>query len=115
MAKYLPAGEATDYQYRISLEGTGYDIRTRWNPRSEYWSVSIGPTGEPPAITTKALVGRDLLGNYAVSGLPPGKLYVVDIEKGFGRPSVDDFGLGRRFRLLYVTQSDPDPVDFYEG
>lgn len=114
MAKYLPSGESADFKYRISLEGTGYDIRTRWNNRGMYWVVELGPTGQSPVISTKALVGRDILANYAVDDIPPGYLYVVDTKKLFGRPSLDDFGLGKRFRLLYVNSDETDPIENFD-
>lgn len=110
MAKFIPSGVTVDYKYRISLEGSGYDIRTRWNSRSQSWFVYIGPTGRDPVIKTRAVTGRDLLSSYSSEDLPDGKLYVVDVEKGFGRPSDDDFGIDKRFRLLYVNSTEVDPI-----
>tara|TARA_Y100000593_G_scaffold94032_1_gene191199 strand:- start:15932 stop:16273 length:342 start_codon:yes stop_codon:yes gene_type:complete len=110
MAKFLPSGVTVDYKYRVSLEGDGYDIRTRWNNRSQSWYIYIGRTGRNPVLKTRAVVGRDLLAAYSNEDLPAGKLYVVDVEKGFGRPSEDDFGIDKRFRLLYVRSDEDDPI-----
>jgi len=110
MAKFLPAGVTPDYKYRISLEGDGYDIRTRWNSRSESWFIYLGRTGRTPVLKTRGVTGRDLLSAYTNEDLPPGKLYVIDVEKGFGRITEDGFGLDKRFRLLYVRSDEDDPI-----
>lgn len=110
MSKFLPGGVTTDYQYRITLDGDAYDIRVRWNTRSESWYLYIGTTGRTSVLKTRVVVGRDLLAAYSLDGIPPGKLYVVDMEKGYGRPSEDDFGIDKRFRLLYVNEGEDDPI-----
>jgi len=109
MSKFLPGGVTTDYKYRVSLDGSAYDIRVRWNTRSESWYIYIGRTGRTPVLKTRAVVGRDLLSTYDLEDLPPGKLYVVDMEKYFGRPSEDNFGVDQRFRLLYINEGEEDP------
>lgn len=111
MSKFLPIGDTPDFRYRVDLEGQGYDIRLRWNSRSQSWYIYIGFTGEEPAVKTRLVNGYNLLEPYrGVEGAPPGNLYVVDIEKAYGRPSLDDVGLEQRFRLLYVRSTEDDPI-----
>lgn len=110
MAKFLPCGDTADFEYRVDLEGDGYDIRTRWNSRSGSWFIYIGPTGREPVVKARACTLSDMLRTYrGKDGVPQGKLYVVDNEKGYGRPSRNDFGINKRFRLLYVNSTEDDP------
>lgn len=110
--KFLPIGDTVDFKYRVNLEGVAYDIRTRWNSRSESWFLYIGPTGRDPALKTRITTNQNLLSSYTNNNLPSGKLYLLDVEKTFGRPSVDDVGLNKRFRLLYLNS---DETDFITG
>lgn len=110
MAKYIPCGDTADFKYRIDLEGVGYDIRTRWNGRSESWFLYIGLTGQNPSIKTRITTLSDLLAPYrGTEGVPEGSLRLIDNEKGFGRPSRDDFGINKRFRLIYINSDEDDP------
>ena len=106
MPSYLPGGETPDFKYRISLDGAAYDIRTRWNSRSESWFLYIGPTGRDPVLKTRLTTVTEILSRYSYEGLPPGRLFLVDTEKSFGRPGRDDFGPNKRFRLFYVNADE---------
>jgi len=110
--KFLPIGDTVDFKYRTNLEGSAYDIRTRWNSRSQSWFIYIGPTGRDPVLKTRLTTNQNVLASYSNQSLPPGKLYLLDIEKTYGRPSVDDIGFNKRFRLLYINS---DETDFITG
>lgn len=108
----LPGSFAPDTKYTINLEGQGYDIRLRWNNRSESWFLYLGLTGADPVFKTRLTTISDILRPYrGRSGLPPGKLYLLDRKKVYGRPTREDFGIERRFQLVYVKSWEEDPFD----
>jgi len=103
MAEFIPCGGSYDIRYRVNLDGVGYDIRTRWNNRSESWFMYFGLADQVPLFKTRITGGRNLLeGYYGIEGTPSGVLYLVDVQKGTGRPTFDEFGLTTRFRVLYA-------------
>jgi hypothetical protein len=105
----LPGPRSADSKYTTSLEGQGYDIRIRWNNRSESWFLYIGLKGQTPLLKTRIVTNQNLLATYrGIENLPPGNLYLLDYEKSYGRPSRDDFGLNKRFRLIYVRSFEED-------
>lgn len=104
MAFTLPIGETGDSINRISLDGTTYDIRTRFNSLSGCWYAYIGLSGQDPVLKTKLVVGWELLAPYqATVGVPQGSLYVFDNDEGIGRPDRDDIEQDGRFELIYLT------------
>lgn len=111
MAIFLDGSDSADSFYTTNLEGQAYELRFRWNSRSKSWFLYMGISGQEYAIKTRLTVGRNLLQSYAaVENVPPGSLYLVDMEKIYGRPSRDDFGINKRFRLLYYRSTETDPI-----
>lgn len=107
----LPGNTGADSVYTTTLEGQGYDIRLRWNSRSESWYLYIGLVGAQPALKTRVVTNKNLLENYSGrEGLPPGKLYLFDTEKTYGRVSYDNLGSNQRFKLVYVRSTEEDPL-----
>lgn len=105
----LPGTNKPDVEYTTTLEGQGYDIRLRWNNRSKSWFLYIGITGSTPILKTRLTTNTNLLANYKGNPLlPQGSLYVLDTEKVFGRPSIDNLGIGRRFQLVYYRSTEDD-------
>ena len=101
-----------DTRYTINLEGQGYDVRLRWNSRSESWYAYIGLQGYEPSLKTRLVTGRDLLESYRNTlGVPPGSLVLVDTQKDYGRPSFDDFGFNGRFQLVYIRTTEDNPFN----
>ena len=108
----LPGSSSPDTKYTINLEGQGYDIRLRWNNRSQSWFIYLGLTGANPVIKARLTTISDLLKPYrGISGLPQGSLYLLDREKGYGRPTRYDFGIEKRFQLIYIKSWEEDPFD----
>lgn len=107
MPEFLPCGGSYDVRYRVNLDGVAYDIRTRWNNRSESWFMYFGLADQIPLFKTRIVGGRDLLKSYhGVDGVPSGVLYMVDTQKGTGRPTFDEFGIDTRFRVMYSTSEE---------
>ena len=112
MAIFLDGSDSADSFYTTNLEGQAYELRFRWNSRSETWFMYIGVSGQEYSLKTRMVNGRNLLKPYqSVEGVPPGSLYLVDIEKVYGRPSRDDFGVNKRFRLVYYRSTEADPFE----
>ena len=111
MPIFLDGSDSADSFYTTNLEGQAYELRFRWNSRSETWFMYIGISGQEYAVKTRLTVGNNLLSPYrSIDGVPPGSLYLADIEKTYGRPSRDDFGINKRFRLLYYRSTETDPL-----
>jgi len=111
MAIALEGPSSADMKMTVNLEGQAYDIRYRWNGRSESWFLYIGMSGNTPVLKTRMVVGADLLFAYrGVPDLPPGRLFLTDVEKDYGRAGLEDVGLNKRFMLVYVRSTEPDPL-----
>lgn len=108
----LPGTNRADTIYTVTLEGQGYDIRLRWNNRSDSWFIYLGFLGTTPAFKSRMTTNTDILEPYQGRlGVPPGRLFVVDTEKSFGRPSKNNLGINKRFELLYYRSGEPNPFD----
>lgn len=104
---YIPCGGSYDTRRRVNIDGVAYDVRTRWNNRSESWFLYLGLADQDPLFKTRVTNGSDLLNPYSgIEGCPQGLLYVLDIEKDFGRVTFDEFGVDTRFRLLYASTQE---------
>lgn len=105
----IPCGKTVDTTYRVELEGQAYDFRIRWNSYCESWQCYLGLTGEDPLISFMLTAGQDLLEPYKyIPDLPKGYLCVRDIIKDYGRVDKDNFGVNKRFRLIYLTEDATD-------
>jgi len=103
----LKCGGEPDQTYSVVLDYVSYDIRLRWNNRDESWQLTIGNSGLPPSIKFKVTNGINLLkGYYHLTGVPEGSLFAVDMVTGFGRVDYDEFGIDKRFNLVYISNED---------
>lgn len=103
-AVFIPCGGSYDSRRRINLDGVAYDIRTRWNNRSNSWFLYVGLSDQQPLFKSRVVNGLDLLKSYkGIEGCPQGYLLLVDIEKDTGRPTFEELGIDSRFRLLYTS------------
>lgn len=107
MTDFIPCGGTNDIRYRVNLDGVAYDIRTRWNNRSESWFMYFGLADQVPLFKTRVVGGRNLLASYSgIEGVPSGLLYMIDTQKGTGRPTFEEFGIDTRFRIMYASSRD---------
>lgn len=99
--------DTPDNTYKVPLEGVLYNIRLRWNTLSEAWHMSIGPAGGDYVVQVKVRSAVDFFNKYrATDGLPPGIFTLVDTEKTYGRPSIDNIGKGKRFQFFYRESTE---------
>lgn len=91
--------------FQSTLEGVNYTFIVKYNTRDASWSLQIGRSGEDPVVKTKIVIGNNLLAPYYhLEDIPQGGLYVIDEEELLdARPFRDDFGIDKRFFLLYET------------
>jgi hypothetical protein len=100
-----------DETFSTTLDNVSYQFRVRWNDVSKSWYLYIGFQGREPIYKTRLTVNRDLLLPIRFrEDCPKGMLFVQDVEKIFGRPSFDDFGASKRFRLAYFTEEEIESV-----
>ena len=115
MPEFIPCGGSYDIRYRVNLDGTAYDIRTRWNNRSESWFMYFGLADQVPLFKTRVVAGINLLSSYyGIEGVPSGLLFLVDVQKGTGRATFDQFGIDTRFRVMYATDTN-DLASLFEA
>ena len=104
-------GNSADESFYVNLEGVKYEIRMRWNTRDEAWWCYIGYEGLDATLITKFTAGANILLPYrAREGVPSGALFLNDTESIVGRPSRDDTGINKRFKMLYLTQDEYQEV-----
>ena len=108
MAYTLPhVGDTADEIFTTNLEGEKFQVRIRWNTRDEAWYIYIGYEGLPVTFTSKLNAGMNVLKGYeARVGTPNGAILLADTESLYGRPSRDNMGSSKRFKLLYLTQEE---------
>jgi len=112
MAYFLPhVGTTADEIFTTALDGTKYQLRLRWNSRDEAWYISIGYEGIDPKFYSKFNAGMNILrGHQATEGVPEGAIFLTDSEEIYGRPSRDDTGVDKRFKILYLTKEEYEEV-----
>ena len=105
MSLIIPhVGDTTNEVFSVSIEGLVYEFNIRYNTRDESWTLFLGVLGSEFVCKTKLTIGFDLLAPYKhITNVPQGELYLIDTELYFGRPSRDNMGFNKRFKLFYYT------------
>lgn len=107
----IPVVDNPDQTQRVQIGNTVYNFRIRWSVDTECWYIYIGGVGSDPVFKNKMRVGVDLLRGFkSYDNVPPGSLFVFDIEQLFGRVDRDNLGIGRRFQLIYFDVDETIPV-----
>ena len=75
------------YNIKLSLNNIIYTARFRFNKRSQRWILDIADAAGNDILNgIVLLVSRNLTGQYVISGLPPGVLFVAS-DTGSEQPS----------------------------
>ena len=110
----LPISTSPDNTQTIVLDKVAYRIRIQWSTRDEAWDCFWGKSGEGFKFKFKIVNGLDLLQPFkAYDECPDGILFVVDSERVYGRVGRDNFGIDKRFELLYQTPDDTEVSAVY--
>ena len=98
--------ESDPYAVRnYPLDGTIYNILTRWNGREAAWYLDVLTQGGSPLVVgLKVLPFVSLLLPYADPRLPPGWLMAVNLDGSGERPTRG--GLGSETLLYYFNAAD---------
>jgi len=88
------------YSFQITLEGTVFTLRFRFNTRLDRWVMDVNDVDDLPIITgVPLLYGLPLLDRYKLSNLPLGQFVIIDETGEERNPPRDSFG--EDFKLLY--------------
>ena len=92
----------------ITLDGEDYRFKFIWNTRGEYWTLTILDTeGVVKLAGIKLVLGYELINSYSHLDIPPGQLYVVDLDdNNKTKIGMDDFTNERNLQLIYAELSD---------
>jgi hypothetical protein len=87
-------------RWRQLLDGRWYGLRLAWNVRDRRWYIDISTDAGVEVVVGVAVEsGLALFGGIVRDELPPGQLYVDDVE-GLGRPP-DRFSWSSFSRMFY--------------
>lgn len=89
---------------RVSLDGSEYVLRLRWNSREARWYMSLSDADDVLIVGgVKLVAGWPLLRLVVDARRPPGQLVALD-QAGDADPNLDD--LGTRVVLVYIDQAE---------
>lgn len=99
----IPVG-ALDVEFSAELDDVTYQMRLRWNPRTEGWFLTLmDGDGNAIASSIRVVVGWPLLSHVRGTVRPPGELVAIDTSGTDTEAGRDD--LGKRVQLTYVEGS----------
>lgn len=93
-------GTEYDYRFDVRIDDSDFTIRLLWNPRTEYWSLSLYDVfGEPIVEGRTVSLLTDLLRGAVGTNRPAGKLYAHPVDGVLVAPGLTE--LGGRVVLCY--------------
>jgi hypothetical protein len=101
----IPLYNSARWEMKADLSGKRYGIYIAYNTRQDAWFMAISDTNENLLLAGIRLVpGIFFLEKYraSVPGLPPGDLWLVDIEGKLSAAEVTRENLSTRFALTYT-------------
>ena len=101
--------KAARWEMKVDLSGKRYGLYVSYNTRQDAWFMSISDANGKLLLAGVRLVpGVFFLEKYraSVPELPPGKLWLVDVEGNLGTAEVTRDNLHTRFALTYTIFED---------
>jgi hypothetical protein len=81
------------YKMKITLSNVVYTARLRYNTRMQRWILDLADTADNDILVgLPVLIGRNINGQYVISGLPPGTVYSSDQTQQDTQPTRLSFG-----------------------
>lgn len=81
------------YRFKITLGTVIYTLRFRYNTRNQRWILDVmDASGNDIVIGLPVIIGRDLAGQYVMSGIPVGAFFSTDDSKNNSQPTRFSFG-----------------------
>jgi len=101
MAIEIPTrNDIPSYTFRIDLDGVTYTLGIRYNERMDRWIMDFKTENSEDIINgIPLLLGVSLLGRFKDTRLPPGDLFMINIENENIEANRDNFGTNAK--LLY--------------
>jgi hypothetical protein len=99
--RLIPASTVeSNYVQAVALDGTDYRLTLRWNERSGHWFLTLRAADGTELVTARKLVAAAPVAAYeTLGGVPPGVLWVIDLDDSGVDPGLRD--LGARCALVY--------------
>ena len=90
-----------DYSFRIELDSIVYIMNIRYNTHMNRWILDLKDSSDAPIIMgLPLLLGTQLLKRYADPRLPPGDLFMYNLEDETADGGIDD--LGTNLLMMYM-------------
>jgi hypothetical protein len=105
----LLSEKAARWEIKVDLSGKRYGFYVSYNTRQDAWFMSIlDANGNLLLAGIRLVPGVAFLDKYraSVPELPPGKLWLVDLEGNPGSAEVTRTNLHTRFALKYTTYEE---------
>lgn len=81
------------YTFKITLSGTIFTLRFRFNTRSQRWILDVADSSNNDILDgIPLLIGRNLTGQFVIPGLPVGFMFVTDDTNEDTQPTRFSFG-----------------------
>lgn len=105
MAYKIPLRALPAYTLDVSLEGSAYKFRVKWNYRGQYYTLDVlTKEGVDIVAGMKLALNAQILLAHPGLGLPPGELFVVDTSGSNDVISEQD--IEDRIDLVYLTEAE---------
>jgi hypothetical protein len=71
----IPFKEPASWQQQITLTGTIFNLRFKWNALNKFWAMSIFDRNDNPIVYgIKVVIDWDLTSQYVTDGMPAGEI-----------------------------------------
>lgn len=103
----IPFQDLPAFTEEVELDGVPLKLSFVWNASNSAWILDIyNLAGVPVLAGVKVVLGFDLIGRYKRSGLPGGKLIVVDPGQRLDPIEYGDFTGSRGLQLIYLLKDE---------
>lgn len=98
----IPFESSSFFSVDVTLDGEQYTFIFAWNTIYSFWYMDILDTSQNVLIAgIKLCPMQEVLSMWVGRGLPPGKLYVMNVDNTYRDISFDDFYLQKTL-LVYI-------------
>lgn len=90
----------------VSLSGKSYIFEISYNERSTRWYINITLSGEEVINSLKAIESVNMTGRYNLINFDHGELFCVRFKQTSDPVGRDNFGVGKDYELVYLTNEE---------
>lgn len=89
----IPKLPSSNYEFRIDLEGSTYNLSLKYNKRENRWYLNIKDEQDNPIVMgIKMVLNTSLVERFQDDRLPPGTLFLLNQTDINVDPGLEDFG-----------------------